>query len=64
MDRYGGPQTTLTIALLGGLYISILMDRYRAPNTAINKASQGGLFVDIIMDCCGLELFRGLQSRL
>jgi hypothetical protein len=28
LDRYGGPQTPLTIALLRGLYSPIILDRY------------------------------------
>jgi hypothetical protein len=35
MDRYGGPKTPLTIALLGDLYIDIKMDRYVEPHTAL-----------------------------
>jgi hypothetical protein len=31
MDRYGGPQTDLTIALHDGLYLAIIMDRYGGP---------------------------------
>jgi hypothetical protein len=38
MDRYGGPQTALTIALHGGLYLAIIMDRYRGPHTALTVA--------------------------
>jgi hypothetical protein len=34
MYRYGGPQTDLSIAMHGGLYIAIIMDRYRGPQTA------------------------------
>jgi hypothetical protein len=28
MDRYEGPQTTLSIALFGGFYIALIMDHY------------------------------------
>jgi hypothetical protein len=38
MDRYGGPQTALAIALHGGLYLAIMMDRYKGPNTALTIA--------------------------
>jgi hypothetical protein len=38
MVRYGGPQTALTIALHGGLYLTIIMDRYRGPHTALTIA--------------------------
>jgi hypothetical protein len=31
MDGFGGPQTALTIALHGGLYLAIIMDRYVGP---------------------------------
>jgi hypothetical protein len=31
MDRYGGPQTAPTIALLGGLYLAIIINRYGGP---------------------------------
>jgi hypothetical protein len=35
MDRYGGPQTALTIALLGGLYLAIIMGRYGGHHTPL-----------------------------
>jgi hypothetical protein len=35
MERYGGPQTALTIALLGGLYLAIIMDRYAGTQSAL-----------------------------
>jgi hypothetical protein len=38
MDRYGRSQPSLTIALLGGLYIAIIMDRYGEPHTALTIA--------------------------
>jgi hypothetical protein len=38
MDRCGGTQTTLNIALLGDLYIAIIMDRYGGPQSALNIA--------------------------
>jgi hypothetical protein len=43
MDRYGGPRTALTIALLEGLYLAITMDRYGGPQTALTIALVGGL---------------------
>jgi hypothetical protein len=52
MDRYGGPKTALAIALLGGLYLAIIMDRYGGP-----QCTQTLLFVvlylAIIMDRYG-----------
>jgi hypothetical protein len=42
MDRYGGLQTALTIALPGGLYLDIIMDRYGGPQTALIISSPGG----------------------
>jgi hypothetical protein len=38
MDRYGGPHTALTIALLGRLYLAIIIDRYGGTQTALIKA--------------------------
>jgi hypothetical protein len=35
MDRYGGPQTALTIALPGGFYFAIIMDRFGGPQTVL-----------------------------
>jgi hypothetical protein len=35
MERYGGPQTSHTTALLGGLYLDIIMDRYGGTQTAL-----------------------------
>jgi hypothetical protein len=43
MDRYAGPKTALTIALLGGIYLAIIMDRYAGPKTALTIALLGGL---------------------
>jgi hypothetical protein len=43
MDRYGGPQNCLTIALPGGLYLAIIMDRYTGPQTALSIALPVGL---------------------
>jgi hypothetical protein len=43
MDRYGGHQTSLIIALLGGLYIAIIMEPYLGLHTALTIASLGGL---------------------
>jgi hypothetical protein len=36
MDRYEGPQSDLTIALLRGLYFAIIMDRYEGPKSALS----------------------------
>jgi hypothetical protein len=38
MDRHEGPQTALTIALHGGLYLAIIMDSYEGPHTALTIA--------------------------
>jgi hypothetical protein len=43
LDRYRGPQTSLTIALLGGLYLAIIMDRHEGLHTALTIALPGGL---------------------
>jgi hypothetical protein len=43
MDLYEGPQTTLTIALLVGLYLAIIMDRYEGPQTTLTIAYLVGL---------------------
>jgi hypothetical protein len=38
MDRYGGTQTSHTIALHGDLYLAIIVDRYGRPQTALTIA--------------------------
>jgi hypothetical protein len=43
MDRYGGLQTALSIALHVGLYLTIIIDRYGGPQTALNIALHGDL---------------------
>jgi hypothetical protein len=43
MNRYEGPHTALTIALLGGLYLAIIMDGYEGPQTTLTMALLGGL---------------------
>jgi hypothetical protein len=43
MDRYGGVETDLTIALHGGLYLAIIMDSYRGPETSLTIDLTGGL---------------------
>jgi hypothetical protein len=53
MDRYGGPLTSLTIALHTGLYLAIIMDRYGVPLTALTIALHRGLYLAIIMDRYG-----------
>jgi hypothetical protein len=50
MYRYGGPQTDLTIALLGRLYIAIIMDLYGGPQTALTIALLAGLYLANIID--------------
>jgi hypothetical protein len=54
MDRYGGLQTTLTIALHEGLYIAIIMDRYRGYHTLLTISLHGGLYIDMKMVCYGV----------
>jgi hypothetical protein len=43
MDLYEGPQTALTVASLGGIYLAIIMDRYEGPQTSLIIALLGGL---------------------
>jgi hypothetical protein len=50
MFRFVGPQTSLTIALHGGLYIAIIIDRYEGPQTALTIALLGGIYLAIIID--------------
>jgi hypothetical protein len=59
MDRYGGPQTVLTIALHRGLYLAIIMNPYGVPQTALTIALPGGLYLAITMD-----RFTGPQTAL
>jgi hypothetical protein len=42
MDRHEGPETSFTIALLGGLYLAIIMVRHEVPQTALTIALLGG----------------------
>jgi hypothetical protein len=49
-DRYEQPQTPLTIALLGGLYLAILMYGYEVPQTSLTVSLVGGLYLAIIND--------------
>jgi hypothetical protein len=39
----------LTIALNGGLYISIIMDRYGGPQTVLTIDLRGGIYLSMIM---------------
>jgi hypothetical protein len=49
-------QTALTIALSGGLYLSIIMDRGIGPQTALTIFLHGGFYLAIIIDhCIGLQ---------
>jgi hypothetical protein len=43
MDHYEGPQTALTIALHGGLYLDIIIVRYEGTQTALTTALHRGL---------------------
>jgi hypothetical protein len=43
MDRYGGPQIALNIALHGSLYLAFTMDRFEGPQTTLIIALPGGL---------------------
>jgi hypothetical protein len=47
MDRHEGIQTTLTIALHGGLYLVIIMDRYGVNRTPLKIALNGCLYLTI-----------------
>jgi hypothetical protein len=49
MDRIKEPQTPLTIALHGGLYLAIIMVRYEGHQNTIIIALHGGLYLAIIM---------------
>jgi hypothetical protein len=51
MDRYGGPQTVLTIALTGGLSLAITMERYGGPQTAFTIALPAGLYLALTINC-------------
>jgi hypothetical protein len=53
MDRYGGPHTALSIALLGFLYLAILLYRFGGPRSPITIALLGVLYLAIIMDRYG-----------
>jgi hypothetical protein len=44
MDRYGGPQTAVSIALYGGLYLAIIMDSYGGRQNALTLALHGGFY--------------------
>jgi hypothetical protein len=50
MYRHEGPLTALSIALPGGLYLSLIMDHYGVPQTALTVALPGGLYLAIIID--------------
>jgi drug/metabolite transporter superfamily protein YnfA len=50
MALYERPNTALTIALHGGLYLAIIANRYERPHTARTIALHGGLYIAIIMD--------------
>jgi hypothetical protein len=43
MDRYGWTDTVLIIALLGGLFLAIIMDRYGGPESSLTIAFLGDL---------------------
>jgi hypothetical protein len=44
MHRYEGPITALTLALHGGLYLSIITDIYEGPLIALTITLHGGLY--------------------
>jgi hypothetical protein len=50
MDRYGGTQSALNIALLGGLYIAIITDGYGGPILRLQYTLLGGFYILMIMD--------------
>jgi hypothetical protein len=53
MDRYGGHQTVLIIALHVGIYLAIIMSRCREPHTSLTIALYGGFELAIIMERLG-----------
>jgi hypothetical protein len=44
MDLCEEPDTSLSIAFIGGLYLAIIMDRYEGPQTSLTIALHGGLY--------------------
>jgi hypothetical protein len=56
MDRYGGPQSALSIALHRFLYLAIIIDPYGGPQSALTIALHRGLYLAIIMDPYGWSL--------
>jgi hypothetical protein len=53
MDRYGVPQTALTIALHAGLYLAIIMGRYRGTKITHNIGLRGDPYLVITIDFYG-----------
>jgi hypothetical protein len=43
MDRCAGPKATIIIALLGDLYLAIIMDRYVGPKSTLAITLLGDL---------------------
>jgi hypothetical protein len=50
MYRHERPQTALTLAWLGGLYLAIKMDWHERPQTALTITLLGILYFAIKMD--------------
>jgi hypothetical protein len=50
MYRYRDPLSALTIALHGGLYLTIIKDRYEGHLSTFTIALHRGLYLAIIMD--------------
>jgi hypothetical protein len=50
MDRHEGPHSALTIALLKGIYLTIIMDPLEGPDISLTIALLRGLYLAIIMD--------------
>jgi hypothetical protein len=53
MDRYGGPQSALNIALYTGRYLAFIMDHYERPQSAHTLALHRFLYLAIIIGRCG-----------
>jgi hypothetical protein len=49
MERYGGPHTSITIILHGGLLLYNIMDLYEGPPTALIIFLHGGLYLHFIL---------------
>jgi hypothetical protein len=50
MDRHEVPRSALNIALLRGLYLTIIMVGYEGPHSALSIALPRGSYLTIILD--------------